>query len=132
MTSDSYPSVLSALCLFREARGQSIEAKRAILHVILNRAQASFRGHDTVSVILWPYQFSSFNSGDPNSNLYPNPKYIGDWKAWLECCVVVDAPGDDPTGGAVMYESEPEGSRPAWATADKLTATIGPFRFYKK
>jgi spore germination cell wall hydrolase CwlJ-like protein len=132
MTSDNYSGVLTALCLWREARGQSADAKRGVLHVILNRIATKFRGNDLVSVIQWPSQFSSFNHGNPDADLLPNPKNPLDWKSWLECCAVVDAPGDDPTSGAVMYESEPEGSRPAWATADNLTATIGPFRFYKK
>ena len=131
MTAESYGSILKALCLFREARGQSQDAKRGVLHIILNRAAAGFRGHDAVSVILWPMQFSSFNANDPNAHLLPNPKNTQDWAAWLDCCALVDSPGDDPTGGAVMYESCASDELPAWATDDKRTATIGPFRFYR-
>ena len=77
-------------------------------------------------------QFSSFNSGIGAVSAFPNQKFIADWKAWLECCAIVDAPGDDPTGGAVMYHSVELSSPswPAWATPEKLTAHIGPFRFY--
>lgn len=132
MTAESYPNLLLALCLWREARGQTIEAKRAVLHVILNRAAQGFRGHDPVSVVLWPWQFSSFNASDANSRLLPNPKQVMDWKAWLDCCAVVDEPGEDPTGGVVMYESEPDpAKRPPWATPEKLSVTVGPFRFYR-
>ena len=131
MTADTYQPFLQALCLWRESRGQTNEARRAVLHVILNRAARHFRGSDPAAVILWPLQFSSFNSGIAATSAFPNPKFVVDWSAWLECCAVVDSPGDDPTGGAVMYHSIPEGLPwPAWATADKQTAHIGPFWFY--
>lgn len=135
-TADTYEPFLKALALWREARGQSDDAKRGVLHVILNRAAAGFRGTTPAEVILWPYQFSSFNSTDPNAFRLPNPKQKGDWQAWLACCAVVDDPGLDPTGGAVMYHSLPiedYGGRvwPAWATDDKQTCQIGPFRFYR-
>jgi spore germination cell wall hydrolase CwlJ-like protein len=128
---DSYQPFLAALCLWREARGQSDDAKRAVLHVILNRAATGFRGSDPASVILWPYQFSSFNPKDPNAARLPDRRNVGDWRAWLACCAVVDVPGDDPTGGALMYESASFAMRPDWATAEKQTAEIGPFRFYR-
>lgn len=133
MTIESYPVILTALCLWREARNQPDDAKRGVLWVILNRAQVGFRGTDPVTVILAPYQFSSFNANDPNAHLMPNPKNAGDWAAWVQCCNVVDNPGSDPTGGAVMYHSYEFGDPrwPAWATSDKLSAQIGPFRFYK-
>lgn len=128
---DSYQPFLTALCLWREARGQSDDARRAVLHVILNRAKAGFRGSDPASVILWPYQFSSFNPKDPNATRLPTWANLADWRAWLACCAVVDAPGDDPTGGALMYESCLPAMRPDWATPEKQTAEIGPFRFYR-
>ena len=131
MTAESYSGVLLALCLWREARGQNLDAQRAVLHVILNRAAQGFRGHDPISVVMWPYQFSSFNANDPTAHLLPNPKNATDWEAWTGCCDLVDNPGDDPTGGAVMYESCAPDQMPPWATEDKRTATIGPFRFYR-
>ena len=132
-TADSYEPFLTALALWREARGQSGDAKRGVLHVILNRAVAGFRGTTPAEVILWPYQFSSFNSTDPNAFRLPNPKQHGDWQAWLACCAVVDDPGPDPTGGAVMYHSYEADSPqwPPWATPEKQTCQIGLFRFYR-
>ena len=132
-TADTFEPLLQALCIWREARDQSDDAKRAVLHVILNRAASSFRGTTPAEVVQWPYQFSSFNRTDPNASKLPNPKQQGDWKAWLACCAVVDEPGPDPTGGALMYHSYPLDSPewPAWATPEKLTAQIGPFRFYR-
>lgn len=130
-TADTFEPFLKALALWREARGQSDDAKRGVLHVILNRAAAGFRGSTPMQVILWPEQFSSFNPTDPNTSRLPNPNRHFDWEAWLACCAVVDDPGMDPTGGAVLYFSLPLAVWPAWATPDKLTAQIGPFRFYR-
>lgn len=131
-TADTFEPFLKALALWREARSESNDARRGVLHVILNRAAAGFRGSTPAEVIQWPYQFSSFNRTDPNALRLPNPKQH-DWQSWLACCAVVDDPGLDPTGGAVMYHSLPVASIlwPAWATPEKLTAQIGPFRFYR-
>lgn len=126
-----YESVLLALCLWREARGCESEARRGVLHVIRNRAAARFRGDSLTAVVLAPYQFSSFNARDPNAALMPNPKHAGDWRAWLECCALVDEPGPDPTGGALMYHSCAPGNFPDWAMPEKQTARIGPFWFYR-
>jgi hypothetical protein len=132
-TADTFEPFLKALALWREARGQSRHAKRGVLHVILNRAASGFRGSTPAEVIQWPWQFSSFTFGDPNASRLPNPKNHSDWLAWLACCAMVDDPGDDPTGGAVLYHSLSPGSPdwPAWATADKLTRQIGLFWFYR-
>jgi|SRR5579883_2950609 len=124
---------LWALCDWREARGESDEAKLGVAYVIHNRATdkkkrwpASIRG-----VILQPWQFSSFNQNDPNYTKYPEP----DEKAWLACKAAVEkvkAGAEDPTKGANLYHSIPVGKPwPKWAQPELLTAVIGPFRFYK-
>jgi Cell Wall Hydrolase len=89
-------------------------------------------------VILQHAQFSSFSAGDPNAVLFPLPPASAaqpspDWIAWGNAQIAVNTDlGGDPTNGATNYESLPEGApRPAWADPTKLTATIGPFRFYK-
>jgi N-acetylmuramoyl-L-alanine amidase len=133
-TAESYTSLLMALCIWREARGQSREVKTAVKHVILNRA-ANPTGpyakcHDVVSVILCPYQFSSFNRSDANAALMPNPKVTGDWNAWLECCAVVDAETQDPTSGANYY-FDLSIKPPDWADPVRQTAQIGAMRFFR-
>lgn len=133
-TSDSYPSFLAALCLWREARGESLWTQIAIKHVLLNRVAHPFGPYrhcqDLVSTILCPAQFSSFNADDPNAKLLPNPAHAADWRAWLQCCGVVDRGEEDPTGGATHYfdDSIPA---PAWADPSKLTIKIGRFSFYR-
>ena len=123
-----------ALCIWREARGQSELAQAAIKHVIVNRVRNPVgpfvKCHDVVSTILCPYQFSSFNRNDPNSSLIPNPVNVADWEAWKQVCFVVDEYQEDPTGGANYYFSV-NITPPSWADPAKQTAQIGPFRFFK-
>ena len=129
-TAESYERSLLALCLYREARGESRDAKVGVKHVILNRLADPIPPYglcDTIpKIILCPRQFSSFNRLDPNSSLMP----LGTELAWLECCEVVDADTQDPTGGATHYYSD-NIPAPAWAEPAKFTVQIGAFRFYK-
>ncbi len=134
---------MEALCLFREARGESKAAKTAMLAVIRNRSvDPHFRWpRSTVGVITQPLQFSSFNANDPNSKVWPTPGgNPAAWTAWLECCDVVTVPMlADPTGGATNYEAIPldkleefrKTPNGAWADPAKITTEIGKTRFYK-
>ena len=139
---------LQALCIYREARGESMAAKAAILAVIRNRAaDAQGRWPKTTSaVILQPAQFTSFSPNDPSVSVFPQPKTPGAWQAWLDCCEVVTSPmSEDPTGGATNYHSIPDDGYsyknakgemvnlkpPTWADPAKLTLQIGKTRFYK-
>ena len=130
----SDPGMLLALCIWREARGQSPEAWAGVKHVILNRA-ANPKGPyshcaDVVSNILAPFQFSSFNPGTPEAGLLPNPAHTADFTAWLNICDLVDRQTADQTQGATHYFSvdiEP----PAWASPEHFTVQIGAFRFFR-
>lgn len=127
---------MEALCLFREARGESKPAKAAMLAVIRNRAvDPQYRWpRSTVGVITQPLQFSSFNSNDPNSKVWPTPgRSPGAWQAWIECCDVVTTPLiADPTDGATNYEALGDNEpRPDWADPSKITVQIGKTRFYR-
>jgi len=134
---------MAALCLWREARGQSLAAKAAVYNVILNRStDPKGRWPKTPwGVVLQPFQFSSFNQGEVNSTKFPVESNKADWNAWLDCLSVVAAPiGGDSTQGANFYhDSSIEPPAKAWlggaATKDdllaKLTCKIGAFSFYR-
>jgi hypothetical protein len=107
-------SILCRLCLYREARGESLAAKTAVLAVIRNRANdPKNRWPKTLAgVVLQPFQFSSFNAKDPNVTAWPKapivpsvkPPYSADWLSWLDCCAVWDSPlTADPVAGAQYY-----------------------------
>lgn len=62
--------MLAALCVWREARGESIAAKLGVVWVLRNRCEmAPAQGfkRDMAGNILKPWAFSSFNADDPNS-----------------------------------------------------------------
>jgi Cell Wall Hydrolase len=138
----NYESWLACLCLWREARGESLPAKTGVWHVIQNRmADQQRRWPRTVAgVILQHAQFSSFLQSDPNCVRFPIPPIptaspSADWLAFLDCQTVVESPlNADPTDGANFYESEPTAPDPAkqpWFDPKNLTCQIGAIRFYR-
>jgi len=142
-------SILCRLCIWREARGESIAAKAAVLAVLRNRANdPKNRWPKTLAgVVLQPFQFSSFNANDPNVTAWPKvppASMVGgsaDWPAWLDSCAAYDAPlTADPVGGAQFYhDSSIPPPAVAWlgpghtvADLEALrTATIGRLSFYR-
>ena|ERR1700733_2590693 len=125
------PLELCALCVWRESRGEGILGKRGVAHVILNRAlRPGWWGSSISSVILFPFQFSSFNVGDPNSDKWPSdgdPSYA-DSLGVAEA--VLDKGDPDLTNGATSYYdiSIPP---PSWTSSMTLTFEVGRLRFYK-
>jgi Cell Wall Hydrolase len=134
----SYVQWLAALCIWREARGTTLDAMTAIWWVIQNRANdPQGRWPKTIpGVILEPKQFSSFNSNDPNSGRFPNPPTLPtlispDWTAFLNVQIAMQVE-TDPTNGANAYESLPSTAQlPPWADPQKLSVTISGIRFYR-
>jgi N-acetylmuramoyl-L-alanine amidase len=127
----AYESLLHALCVYREARGEPTEGKRAVAWSITNRSRDKRWPRMISEVVLQRNQFSSFSPGDPNAALLPH----WDDAAWQQCCAVVDEPGDDPTGGANSYHAGTwEALSPAsrkFFDRSKATAVIGGHTFYK-
>src|SRR5271154_1683366 len=86
---------LTALCCWREARGETTDAQRGEIWSILNRAAVrAWWNHnvagDPVAVVLMPMQYSSFNAGDPNAAKFP----ASTDKVFAEIKLLVLSPGD--------------------------------------
>ena len=136
-------SILARLAIWREARGESITAKAAVLAVLRNRANdPKNRWPKTLAgVVLQPAQFSSFNRNDANVTVWPKPPEGMDWLAWLDSCAVYDAPlTADPTMGATHYhDSSIPPPAVAWLGAGHTvadlealkTCQIGRLSFYR-
>lgn len=143
-----YKWVLLALTLWREARGCTHEQKRAVAHVIANRATApnaaKVYGHGIpglVGILIAPYQFTSISP--PRGSVTSLPEWINatTWPVendpnWAECCQIADdigqaKDGPDPTNGATHYYTTPIPRVPDWADPAKLTLELGVFRFYR-
>lgn len=128
---------LLALCIWREARGESVQAKRAVAWTIRNRVMdpaKNWWGDTYERVVLHPFQFSSFNANDPNATKFPgNPRTT---PGWQEC---MDAAEDvysglcvDPTGGATHYfDKSLKDNPPKWAATAQFKVEIGNLYFYK-
>lgn len=126
----SDPTQLLALCVWREARGECIEAKLGVVWTVLNRCHTRGQGFqpDIAGNVLKPGAFSSFIDGDPNATKYPCP----DDPSWHDSLQVAQAAGiSDPTRGAVFYFSPPVTIPPfAWGRVE-LSAEIGRLKFYR-
>jgi N-acetylmuramoyl-L-alanine amidase len=127
---DAYRFALLVLCIWREARGESLSAKMGVAWSIRNRVQKpSWWGNSWDTVILCDKQYSSFNADDPNATKIPkmtDPSYPD---CSLAAVSAYNGLGADPTQGATNYYSGEVA--PSWAAEMSFTITIGAFRFYK-
>ncbi len=125
---------LLALAIWREARGESIEAKMAVASVIRNRcAMAPAQGfHSTTTAnILKPWAFSSFMEGDKNAEKYPSVLDA----SWHDSLSAAQASGEqhcpDRSNGAVFYHDDSIATPPASWGYVTLCASIGRLSFYR-
>jgi N-acetylmuramoyl-L-alanine amidase len=131
-----YDLALLSLCIWREARGEIVDTKRAVAWSIRNRVlHPSWWGTDWISVILKPKQYSSFNAGDPNSVKFPQSN-DSSWVASLNAAMEAysGASGTDPSRGATHYfDKSLDDNPPFWAKDGNMfkTADIGNLHFYR-
>jgi Cell Wall Hydrolase len=129
---------LIALCVYREARGESIEAKLGVAWVIRNRVKLPrWWGHDWISVILHHFQFSSFNAtNNVQAETFPGPSD----PSWADCwnaanVVYAETPSfADPTNGATYYYDKSLDNDPPAFTKNgtiEQSAVIGALRFWR-
>ena len=134
MTQSDYEKVLLALVLWREARGEPIDAKRAVAWSIRNRVNhPTWWGGDWATVITKKEQYSSMtHNGDPNCTKWPTATDT----SWLACLEIAEAvyseSGTDPTNGATHYfDKSLDAAPPAWVASMVHTLDSGGFHFYK-
>jgi hypothetical protein len=121
---------LLALCVWREARGESLAAKVGVVDVVRNRCKmAPAQGFKPTvrENILKPWAFSSFMVGDPNSAKYPG---TGD-RSWVDSRTAATHEDPDTVDGAVFYYSLPLEAPPkAWGLVE-FCVTMGGLHFFK-
>jgi len=129
---------LLELLIWREARGEPTDGKRAVAHVVKNRSLApSWWNAHTVgnlkAVVLQKWQFSSFNLHDPNSDKWPQD----DDPSFAECCAiatsVINGADPDNTAGATSYFDTSIEFPSAWGPEEdwEETLDVGHLRFFK-
>ena len=126
--------VLARLAVWGEARGEGPVGMLAVRYVISNRSNENHK--TTGQVVLQPYQFSTFNKGDPNlakllkaPDLEPNSYAAVDAVCELFSKVLTV----DPTHGATHYFVKGQ-VFPAWGPGHprwRTTAEIGRHLFGK-
>jgi N-acetylmuramoyl-L-alanine amidase len=126
---------LLALCLMGESRNQGCEGMLAVAWVVMNRvAKPCWWGSNVREVILRPWQFSCFNSNDPNREMMPTWLEEPDAHPPMPDCLrladqVLEGLTEDPTGGATHYY-ERHIAEPAWVRTMRLTCEIGDHKFF--
>ena len=120
-----------ARTLWGEARGEGRAGMEAVAAVIMNRL-ADRRWPNTVSdVVMQPWQFSVWNTGDPNR---APMLAVGDgdpsFRMALEVAIMaIEGQLKDPTNGANHYHTHRV--QPAWSRGVEPTVIIGNHRFFR-
>ena len=130
----SEPALLR-MCIWAEARGESVVGRLAVAWVLRNRAL--FRETSIKTEILRPWQFSSFNANDPNRGKMLTA-WVDDPKGWVAVDVIAELFEQkatiDPTKGASHYYVTAMADPPKWGRGHPLweeTVEIGAHVFGK-
>lgn len=115
-----------ALCVWREARGETQRGRRLVAQVIKNRVADKRWPHDYVGVILQPKQFSSFNANDPNAVQFPHV----DDPQWASCVAAADVVFGTLIPFTTANHYHVIGLSPDWRDDTKIVATEGHHVFY--
>ncbi|WP_244832405.1 cell wall hydrolase [Caballeronia sp. TF1N1] len=124
-----------ARTLWGEARGESKTGKIAVAWVIKNRVLSPvvWWGKDYASVCRAKYQFSCWNSNDPNFPFLAGEREIPK-SEYLECedaaLLVLANYQPDITLGATHYYAKSI-KAPAWTKGAVKTVTVGSHFFFK-
>lgn len=124
---------IAARTVWCEARGEGAAGMAAVAHVLWNRTRDGRWGPSLTSVCLSPYQFSCWNTADPNRWSMGR---LADGDPVLQACrdAIDRAANDaDPTGAATHYLTADvlEHGAPLWVTGATRTAQIGHHVFFK-
>ena len=129
------PELLLALACWREARGETPQVQLAMCCSVRNRVtHPGWWGHDWKSVILAPWQYSSFNPSDPNSTKYPetnDPIFQQCLKAAQYAMTLKLA--DVSFGADSYFDKSLDSDPPKWTKqpSAKETLVVGRLRFWQ-
>lgn len=121
-----------AATVWGEARGESFDGRLAVAWVVINRSKLS--GLSITEVVLQPYQFSMWNTSDPNRRKIAriNPNDDSWYQAYRAAAAAFFNLRDDPTQGATHYLNPRVLPRlPSWYDPAKVVARIGNHEFLR-
>lgn len=125
---------IAARTVWMEARGEGHDGIQAVACVIVNRVRAGrwFSGRTMAECVLLEYQFSCWNTDDPNRRqmalLADNDSLLEDCRLAISGALAGSVP--DPTHGATHYYDGRMKEKPAWAAHATPTADIGHHLFF--
>lgn len=123
---------MTALCLWREARGEGNSGMTAVGCVIRNRVTRDNKSY--YAEVVKPWQFSSITAkGDPQLVLFPDA-LDGSWQqAVLVAGNIIGDVVSDITGGATLYFDDSIPFPRSWnPAAVQATVKLGRLNFYKE
>lgn len=135
---------LFAVMLLAEARGEDTLGRQMVAAVVMNRITVAktherqfgskfWWGDNVRSVILKPWQFSSFNETDPNRSKMSSFLQLPLWGEAMEIAAsAVAGTLGDPSHGADSYLNPAAvKTLPPWATLNRQTAQHLHHTFYR-
>ena len=125
-----------ALTMWGEARGSGEEGMRAVGHVIDNRRRSGRHGGFATDTVSEAYQFSCWNSGDPNLRAIHNVAALArdsaEYQTWQAARRIAEeilsGRSADPTDGALFYHTT--AVAPFWSRGVEPVALIGNHLFF--
>lgn len=121
-----------ALCIWREARGETFRGKLLVGWTIRNRVEDVRWPNTYEGVITQKWQFSAFNPHDPNAVKYPptsdepNPMENAAWLSCVQAAHMVLS-GTTPLAKSNHYHST--AVMPNWHDASKIVEREGAHVF---
>lgn len=121
-----------ARTIWGEARGESFNGQIAVAWVVLNRLAKGGYGTTIEEVCKKPWQFSCWNTSDPNrakiENLVDEDHDF--FRAKGIAALVMTKDFSDPTDGSTNYFADSI-DPPSWSRQMVPTVTIGRHRFFR-
>lgn len=120
-----------ALLVFLEARGESFKGKLAVAWVVMTRAQGF--GKSVQDVILAAFQFSAFNTKDPNRMKIDEAPFSIEWKDCLRAAAgAYFALEENPAPRANSYLNPKVLDKlPEWYRKDSVIAVVDNHEFLR-
>jgi spore germination cell wall hydrolase CwlJ-like protein len=118
---------LLALCIWREARGESYRGKLLVGATIRNRVEDRRWPNTYAGVITQRMQFSAFNLGDPNALKFP---IEGD-PAWGDAVLAADETLRAETLLTNANHYHTKAVTPVWSRADAMVDVEGEHVFFR-
>ena len=137
MNNSEVDRVFFALLLWREARGEDFQTKRAVACSIRNRVEhPSWWGQGWCGIMFKKWQYSSMTApNDPNLVKFPQANDTS-WIASMDVAdEVYNGPMVDSANGATHYfDKSLDENPPAWIKAANMEFIMdsGNFHFYRE